>query len=58
MEESGEELAERARAGTRRGWIKGVIFAGTQAVIINETDGTARRISSHSVLSSSRLPRL
>lgn len=27
------------QAGTRRGWIKGVIFAGTQAVIINETDG-------------------
>lgn len=39
VEENREELAERARAGTRRGWIKGVIFAGTQAVIINETDG-------------------
>lgn len=27
------------RVGTRWGWIKEVIFAGTQAVIINETDG-------------------
>jgi len=31
----------RKRMGTRQGWIKGVIFAGTQAVIINETDGGA-----------------
>lgn len=40
-EENREESVRNAtRRVPRRGWIKGVIFAGTQAVIINETDGT------------------
>lgn len=50
MTEGGEEMnrgrkqggvgGTHKRVGTR-GWIKGVIFAGTQAVIINETDDAA-----------------
>lgn len=46
----------RKRMGTRRGWIKGVIFAGTQAVIINETDGAALYLVALEL--SSRLARL
>lgn len=46
----------RKRVGTRRGWIKGVIFAGTQAVIINETDGAALYLVALEL--NSQLPRL